>query len=213
MTAPVAATPNSVLTRLRATARRVATPVALLLGRAGLTPNALTLLGFAGTCLAALAAASGTWFWAGLLLGFFSLFDLLDGALARATGKLSSFGAFLDSTLDRTGESLVLAGVALGFVFVDFPAGVVAALAALVFAPLVTYTRARAEALGVQGEVGLATRPARTLLLSAGLMLAAVFGLAMLAAALFLVALLAAVTVGQRMWYAHQHLQNSVAQI
>jgi CDP-diacylglycerol--glycerol-3-phosphate 3-phosphatidyltransferase len=170
----------------------------------------LTLIGFAGTCLAALAAGYGGWILAGILLAFFSAFDLLDGVLARATDRVSAFGAFLDSTLDRTGENLVLAGVAWGCLRIDFPVGVAAALLALVFAPLVTYARARAETLGARGEVGLAPRPARILLLSGGLILAGSLGTSMLAAALLLVGLLSAITVGQRIFYARRQLQATV---
>src|SRR2546428_9314777 len=103
-------------------------PVALGLGRLGLTPNALTLIGFAGTCVAALAAALQQWVLAGVLVIAFGIFDMFDGALARATGRTSKFGAFLDSTLDRTGENLVLAGVAYGSLQAAFPIGSALAL-------------------------------------------------------------------------------------
>src|SRR3989475_2843414 len=139
---------------LRARARLVAVPVALVLGRLGLTPNALTLVGFLGTCLAAIAAASQAWVLAGVLVIAFGIFDLLDGALARATGQASKFGAFLDSTLDRTGENLVLAGVAIGCVGASFVLGIELAVLAMAFASVVTYARAKAEVIGLHGEVG-----------------------------------------------------------
>jgi phosphatidylglycerophosphate synthase len=101
---------------------------------------------------------------------------MFDGALARATGKASRFGAFLDSTLDRTGEGLVLAGVAFGCAGAGFPEGVGLAGTALAFASVVTYTRAKAEALALHGEVGYAPRPERLVILAAGLVLAGVLG-------------------------------------
>jgi CDP-diacylglycerol--glycerol-3-phosphate 3-phosphatidyltransferase len=152
--------------------RGLATPIATGFGRLGLTPNALTVIGFVGTCVAAVAAAMQSWLLAGVLVITFGIFDMFDGALARATGKTSKFGAFLDSTLDRTGESLVLAGVAVGCAASGFIEGVLLAGLALTFASGVTYTRAKAESLGVHGEVGIAPRPERLLVLAGGLVLA-----------------------------------------
>jgi CDP-diacylglycerol--glycerol-3-phosphate 3-phosphatidyltransferase len=218
--------------------RGLALPVALALGRLGLTPNVLTVIGFLGTCLAALAAAGQHWALAGILVISFGIFDMFDGALARATGRASRFGAFLDSTLDRTGEGLVLAGVAYGCAAVGFLPGVALAVAALAFASVVTYTRAKAEALGLHGEVGFAPRPERLVLLSAGLFLAGVLGGVgstavlpmtggmepatiasppfthiipsswLLAGALGLIALLSAITVLQRILHTRRQLDE-----
>jgi CDP-diacylglycerol--glycerol-3-phosphate 3-phosphatidyltransferase len=151
--------------------RAYAVPFASALGRLGFTPNSLTVIGFVGTCAAAYAAADQRWLIAGILVLVFGLFDMLDGALARSTGRATRFGAFLDSTLDRTGESLVLAGVAVGFAVAAFPLGVIAAVLAGVFASGVTYTRARAEGLGVDAEVGIAPRPVRLALLGGAMVL------------------------------------------
>jgi CDP-diacylglycerol--glycerol-3-phosphate 3-phosphatidyltransferase len=156
--------------------RGLALPVALALGRIGLTPNTLTVVGFLGTGVAAVAAAGQQWALAGILVIAFGIFDMFDGALARATGRASRFGAFLDSTLDRTGEGLVLVGVAYGCAVVGFLPGVALAGTSLAFASVVTYTRAKAEALGLHGEVGFAPRPERLVLLSAGLILAGLLG-------------------------------------
>jgi CDP-diacylglycerol--glycerol-3-phosphate 3-phosphatidyltransferase len=156
--------------------RRWAVPIATAFGRLGLTPNALTIVGFAGTCVAAWAAASEQWVLAGILVIAFGIFDLFDGALARATGRASKFGAFLDSTADRTGESLVLAGVAVGSAQAGFLLGTALAALTIVFASGVTYTRARAEALGLRGDVGIAPRPERLVVLAAGLALAGLLG-------------------------------------
>jgi len=153
--------------------KHLAEPLALALGRLGLTPNALTVIGFVGTCVAALAAALQAWLPAGVLVLAFGIFDMFDGTLARATGRASKFGAFLDSTLDRTGENLVLAGVVAGCLAGGaFPLGGVLAALALALASVVTYTRARAESVGVHGEVGVAPRPERLVVLAAGLILA-----------------------------------------
>jgi phosphatidylinositol phosphate synthase len=195
--------------------RGAAAPVAIALGRLGLTPNAITVLGFAGMLAAAVAAALQQWVLAGVLVIAFGIFDMFDGALARATNRATPFGAFLDSTLDRTGENLVLAGVAFGCAQAQFPAGVAAALGAIAFGSIVTYARARAEALGVRGEVGIAPRPERLLLLAVGLILAGWpggflgFGQAWIGLTLSIVAALSALTVLQRILYVRQQLDDS----
>jgi CDP-diacylglycerol--glycerol-3-phosphate 3-phosphatidyltransferase len=205
---------------LRARVRLVAVPIALVLGRLGLTPNALTIVGFLGTCVAAIAAASQAWVLAGVLVIAFGIFDLFDGALARATGQASKFGAFLDSTLDRTGESLVLAGAAYGCAAGGFAVGAGLAALALTFASVVTYTRAKAEALGVHGEVGVAPRPERLVILAAGLVLAGILGgvspaagirsgSVALAIALGIIAVLSAITVIQRILHVREQLDNT----
>jgi CDP-diacylglycerol--glycerol-3-phosphate 3-phosphatidyltransferase len=189
--------------------------VALAFGRIGLTPNALTVIGFLGTCVAAIAAATTSWLFAGVLVLAFGIFDLFDGALARATGKTSRFGAFLDSTLDRTGENLVYAGVAYGSFQTQFSGGVLTAALAMAFASMVTYTRAKAEAVGLHGEVGIAPRPERLVLLSAGLIFAGWpggflgFGQAWIAFAVGLVAILSAVTVLQRIIHVQRQLDTT----
>jgi CDP-diacylglycerol--glycerol-3-phosphate 3-phosphatidyltransferase len=160
---------------LRARVRGLVVPIALGLGRIGLTPNALTIIGFVGTAGAAVAAASQAWLLAGILVLAFGIFDLFDGALARATGTASPFGACLDSTLDRTGENLVYAGVAYGSAMADFPLGVGLAGLAMAFASVVTYARAKAEVIGLHGEVGIAPRPERLVALTIGLVLAGLY--------------------------------------
>jgi CDP-diacylglycerol---glycerol-3-phosphate 3-phosphatidyltransferase len=154
---------------LRARVRGFATPIAVGLGRLGLTPNHLTIIGFLGTCAAAIVAAGQGWQLAGILVLAFGIFDLFDGALARATGRASKFGAFLDSTLDRTGENLVYAGIAIGAASAGSIVVVVAAGLAMAFASVVTYARAKAEAVGLHGEVGFAPREVRLAVLGLGL--------------------------------------------
>ena len=199
---------------MRQRVRGLAVPVALAFGRLGLTPNWLTVIGFAGTCAAAFAAASQAWLLAGVLVIAFGIFDLFDGALARATGTASKFGAFLDSTLDRTGENLVLAGVAVGCALAGFPLGTLLAVLAMAFASVVTYTRAKAEVIGLHGEIGLAPREVRLVILSLGLILAGIpggvltLGMAWLGLAVGLIALLSAITVFQRIIHVRRQLDT-----
>jgi CDP-diacylglycerol--glycerol-3-phosphate 3-phosphatidyltransferase len=217
----------SAATRTRV--RGWAAPVALALGRLGLTPNALTVIGFIGTCVAAVAAGYQQWLLAGILVIVFGIFDLFDGTLARATGKATRFGAFLDSTLDRTGENLVLVGVAVGCAASGFASwGVLLAGLAATFASVVTYTRAKAESLGVHGEVGIAPRPERLLILAVGLIVGGFLwpsadnvscetcaggaayppGLLVIQAALLLIAALSAITVIQRILHVKRQLEQ-----
>ena len=111
---------SSFRTRVRSSIER---PVAGIFGRLGLTPNALTLIGFGIAVIGAWLAAAQMWLVAGLVVAFGAIFDLFDGALARATNKVSKFGAFLDSTMDRAGEAVVYGGVALGLLTARYPAG------------------------------------------------------------------------------------------
>lgn len=161
---------------LRQRVRDLATPVARGLGRLGLTPNALTIIGFLGTFAAALAAALEAWVLAGVLVLAFGIFDLFDGALARATGRVTKYGAFLDSTLDRTGENLLYAGVAVGCHVAGYGEGVIVAVLAMAFASGVTYARAKAESLGFSAEVGIAPRSERLVLLALALVLGGALG-------------------------------------
>jgi CDP-diacylglycerol--glycerol-3-phosphate 3-phosphatidyltransferase len=162
--------------------RDLATPIATALGRLGLTPNALTIIGFVGTCLAALAAANRWWLAAGVLVLVFGIFDLFDGTLARATGQASKLGAFLDSTFDRAGEAIVYLGLVVGLAASGVRDATILAVAAMGAAFMVSYVRAKAESLGYapgtgMANVGLMPREVRV----------AILGLALIAAS-FLVA-------------------------
>ncbi|MEO5705119.1 MAG: CDP-alcohol phosphatidyltransferase family protein [Candidatus Limnocylindrales bacterium] len=161
--------------------RDLATPIARALGRLGLTPNTLTMIGFLGTCLAAVAAAYGWWLAAGVLVLAFGIFDLFDGALARATGRTTKLGAFLDSTFDRAGEAIVYVGIAVGCLAAGFALGAILSATAMGAAFMVSYTRAKAESLGFtpgtgMANVGLAPREVRLVLLVAGLIATAFRG-------------------------------------
>lgn len=175
--------------------RRLAAPLVALLGRLSVSPNAVTLAGGALAIVAAALVAAGRPLAGGLVFLAGSALDLVDGALARAGRGPTPFGAFLDSTVDRIAEGVVLAAVAyrlaLGGEAVH-TAGVVLALLASV---LVSYTRARAEALGVSCRVGLMTRPERVVVLGAGLVLD------LLAPAVWTIAVLSAFTAAQRTFH------------
>ena len=152
----------------------MATPIAKALGRLGLTPNALTLIGFLGTCVAAFSAAGSWWLAAGILVLVFGIFDLFDGTLARATGRATKLGAFLDSTFDRAGEAIVYLGIAIGSLAGGFLLGAVLAAAAMGAAFMVSYTRAKSESLGFtpgtgMANIGLAPREVRIAILAIGL--------------------------------------------
>ena len=162
---------------LRARVRGMITPIALGLARMGLTPTALTLIGFFIACLAAIAAGAQAWLLAGLLVIFGGIFDLFDGAVARATGKVSKLGAFLDSTFDRWGEGVVFIGVAWGALEMGLSRTIVLATIAMTSAFMVSYTRAKAESLGFapgsgMAAVGLAPREVRIVILTLGLIAA-----------------------------------------
>lgn len=166
---------------LRQRVRGLATPIAVGFGRLGLTPNHLTLIGFGIAVLAALAAAAQAWLVAGLLLIFGGVFDLFDGALARATGKTSKLGAFMDSVFDRAGEAVVYVGIAAGCVAAGYEAGAVLSAAAMAAAFMVSYVRAKSESLGFtvgtgMAAVGIAPREVRIVILTAGLILAGISG-------------------------------------
>lgn len=165
----------------RARVRGLANPVALAFGRLGLTPNALTVIGFGISVVAAISAAEQVWVVAGLLVIVGGVFDLFDGALARATNRVSRLGAFLDSVFDRAGEAVLYIGTAVGCLAADFKLGAVLAAAAMAASFMVSYTRAKSESLGFtpgtgMANVGVAPREVRLVLLTLGLVVAGIRG-------------------------------------
>jgi CDP-diacylglycerol--glycerol-3-phosphate 3-phosphatidyltransferase len=156
--------------------RDLATPIAVALGRLGLTPNTLTLIGFIGTVAAGISAGAQLWLVAGILVLAFGIFDMFDGTLARATGRATRLGAFLDSTFDRAGEGVVYIGIAVGASYGGYGLHVGLAAAAMTAAFMVSYTRAKAESLGFASgsglaNIGLAPREVRVAILGVGLIL------------------------------------------
>lgn len=155
--------------RLRARTNGALMRAAGLIAGTGVTPNTLTLLGFLGMAGAGVLCAAGSFFFAGVLVAASCAFDALDGALARASGAASVFGAFLDSFLDRYAEAAVYAGLLVHYAGEGPTWGVEAAFFAAIGSLMVSYARARAEGLGVACRAGLFARPERIAVLIAGL--------------------------------------------
>jgi CDP-diacylglycerol--glycerol-3-phosphate 3-phosphatidyltransferase len=195
-------------------ARSLAGRAVTSLASTGVTPNILTAAGVS-LCLAAAVLVGFEdhgkllFFW--LAAGVFvvgSLLDILDGALARVGGKTTPFGAFIDSTTDRVGEGAMLAAIALVFSRDGNDWAVVLAVAAVVGSFLVSYTRARAEALGLRGDVGLGSRAERVVLITAGLVFAPWGGLPLAIVALAATAWL---TVVQRILHVRKQLSGGTS--
>lgn len=155
----------------RDAARVITVPVARLLARLGFHPNTVTLLGFFLNVGVGVVLATGRLSLGGWLLAVTAPLDAVDGALARLVGQKSRFGAFLDSTLDRLSEAALLVGLAAHYLGQGRPVEVILAFVALAGGTLVSYTRARAEALGLSCKVGLFSRLERVVLLATGLIL------------------------------------------
>jgi phosphatidylglycerophosphate synthase len=204
-------------------------PIALGMGRLGLTPDALTLIGFGITVVGAALLAAQLWLLGGIVVFIGGVFDLFDGTLARATGKVSKLGAFMDSVFDRWGEAIVYLGIIWGAVVVvgqvsggdmgigSFDIIVVLAAAAMGAAFMVSYTRAKSEGLGfTQGTgmaaVGVMPREVRLVILSLGLILSGVTSnLLILAIALGVIALGSTITVIQRILHVRSQAKSAAA--
>lgn len=177
-----------------------------------LTPNAISITGLALNVAAAVLVTQRLFFVAGLTFIAGSIMDTLDGRYSRMSGKGTLFGAFLDSTLDRIEEGVVLTTVAAYFASRGDEFAVAMCVVVVLGSLMVSYTRARAEALGVECKVGVATRPVRVVLLSAGLLFAKGAGLGdfeLLAPAIYVMAVLTSVTVVQRVWHVRNELSRS----
>jgi phosphatidylglycerophosphate synthase len=194
-------------------ARRLAAQSMAQLEEAKVTPDALTISGVA-LCIAGSVAVffeyvGWGFYWLGAVLFVIgSVLDVLDGALARSRGIGSPFGAFLDSTVDRVGEGFMIGAIGLVLMRHDQMWGVALAFAAVAGSFLVSYARARAEALGLRGDVGLGSRAERVVVITAGLVLAPVHEL-VLPATMALLATTAWITVGQRILFVRQQLRNA----
>ena len=173
--------------------RHAIQPLVSVLARLGLTPNMLTVTGVALNAGVGLVIAAGQPQIGGVLLILTSAFDLLDGALAKATGRGTKFGAFLDSTLDRYSEAMVLLGLLWLAVQRTQTQDIYLIYIVIVGSLLVSYTRARAEGLGLDCRVGILGRPERIAVLCAGLILNLV------TVALVILAVFTHITAVQRM--------------
>lgn len=184
---------------------RLIDPVAGLLARLGVSPNALTTIGALFTVAAAVAFGFGYIMLGGWVLGLTAFFDVLDGRVARRTNRATVFGAFYDSTLDRVGDGALMAGLTMFYAtsaqFASVPLMIVC-LVGMVGTFVISYARARAEALGLDAKVGFLQRPERFVLLSAP---QGLFGLALggkvLAGIVIVLAITAWITAVQRILF------------
>jgi CDP-diacylglycerol--glycerol-3-phosphate 3-phosphatidyltransferase len=177
-----------------------------------LTPNAISMIGLAGNVVAAVLVTQRLFFLAGIAFVLGSVMDTLDGRYSRMSGKGTLFGAFLDSTLDRIEEGIVLAAIAGYFAAVGENFAAAMCVVAVLGSLMVSYTRARAEALGVECKVGVATRPVRVVILSVGLIFAKGAGIGdfeLLAPAVYLLAGLTIFTTFQRVWHVRNELSGA----
>ena len=183
------------LSRYKESLHGVADPVARLLLRAHVRPNQLTVMGLGVSMVAAHAFSQGRFRVAAGLLTVAGLLDFFDGSLARLAGRESAFGAFLDSVVDRYSDLVVLLGIVFYFERADQSGGVFFTMATLVGTIMVSYTRARAQSIGMRCEIGLMERPERMIVLIAG-------GLFhWLLPALVVLALLTNFTAFHRIWH------------
>jgi phosphatidylinositol phosphate synthase len=176
-----------------------------------LTPNAISLTGFVGNVIAAVLVTQRYFFLAGIAFILGSICDTLDGRYSRMSGKGTPFGAFLDSTLDRLEEGIVLTAVAAYFSDIGNDFAVAAVVWTVLMSLMVSYTRARAEALGVENKGGIATRPVRVVILSAGLLFAKGASLGdfeLLEPAIYVMAVLTTFTTLQRVMHVRRELNK-----
>jgi len=219
---------DSVSDKWKEKGREIFRPIGAYLAKRGVSPDHLTILGLFLSLFAGLLLGKGSFFSAGFVLLLAGLCDMLDGDVARARGIQSTFGAFLDSTLDRVSEGALYVGLAT-FYFTrstgstvwmrgmfegssewgdaDGPTLAILALATLILSFLVSYTRARAEGLGMECKVGIMERPERLLLLAAG----ALLGHRFMPGVLGILFILTLVTVLQRVYHVRKLTQSNSA--
>ena len=185
----------------------VAQPVVNLLVRTPLTPNLVSWLGFWITLGAAALIGTNHLLAAGIVVLAAGLFDMLDGALARATNRVTRFGGVLDSTLDRLSEAALLVAILVIFVRERQVGESILVALAMISSFTVSYLRSRMEAMGIDGNVGLFTRPERVIILALGLMLSQYEYV--LVIALSIITFFSFLTAGQRLFYAWYKTRNS----
>jgi CDP-diacylglycerol--glycerol-3-phosphate 3-phosphatidyltransferase len=185
---------------------RIAPPLARLLARTPLTPNALTWIGFFITAAAAVLIVTGHMLAAGIVVVVAGLFDMLDGALARATGRVTRFGGVLDSTLDRLCEAMLLLALLVVFAQEQRVIWSLICGVAMLGSLMVSYIRARVEGLGIECKAGIFTRPERVIIMALGLLLSSINYA--LFTAVGLLAFVSFFTVVERLIYAWRHLKD-----
>ncbi len=181
---------------LRAASRGILESIARVLQATHISPNMLTVIGFVLALVVAYVLASGQLLWGGVLMILAAVFDAFDGTLARVSNRTSRFGAFLDSTLDRYSESVIFLGLLIHYIQTDQQTEAILVVVALVGSLMVSYTRARAEGLGLDIKSGLLTRVERVLILIVGLISG------WMLVALWLLAILTNLTALQRIYAA-----------
>jgi CDP-diacylglycerol---glycerol-3-phosphate 3-phosphatidyltransferase len=190
------------MAQVRKTAEKYFTdPVITLLAKTRVTPNTLTWIGFLISVVTAVFAAFGYMLVAGLLILFGGYFDMIDGSLARRTGKVTQFGGVLDSTLDRLSEGVLLLGLLYWFAGEGSIIGIMLAGITLLTSLVVSYIRAKAEIMKVECLEGLFTRPERVIVLALGLLINQV------EIALGIIAVFSTYTVGQRLYHVWRQLK------
>ena len=179
-------------------------PAVRILAKTPITPNTLSWFGFIVTIGAAILIVGDHLLVAGLVVLLAGFFDMLDGALARHTSRITRFGGALDSVLDRLSEAVLLLGILVWHLYSESQSATLILLVflALLFSSLVSYLRARAEVMGIDCQLGLFTRPERVIVLAGGLLLN------QLVIALAVIAVLSLLTAGQRLFYIWQQTRN-----
>ncbi len=183
-----------------------APPIARVLAKTRITPNGLTWTGFVINIGAAALIVTNHLVAAGIVMLVAGLFDMLDGALARVTGKETRFGAVLDSTLDRVCEAMLLLAVAYVFARDGEAMWSLVTGMALVASLLISYIRARIEGLGMECKAGIFTRPERVIILALGLLLSGITNALIIA--ISLLAILSLFTVIERLVFASRRLKD-----
>ena len=203
----------------RGAIKKVFEPIALAMGRAGLTPNGLTLIGFAITVIGSILVGLQLWVVGGLVVFVGGVFDMFDGTLARATGKASTFGAFMDSTFDKAGEIIVFLGVIAGMQAAGAEdVNILVGAAALGASIMVSYARAKSDGLGYSSGMGLAAvglmpREIRLVLISLGIVLTGTsIGISAIEFATGLILVGAVITVIQRILFVYRQDQQQSTQ-
>ena len=204
----------------RGAIKKIFEPIALAMGRIGLTPNGLTLIGFAITAVGAVLTGAQAWVIGGIVVFVGGVFDMFDGTLARATGQASKFGAFMDSTFDKAGEILVFIGCIGALANSDVgTVPVLVASAAMGAAIMVSYTRAKSDALGYSSGMGLAAvgimpREIRLVIISLGIVLTGTsIGISALEFALGVILVGSVITVIQRILHVRSQAKSATTPV
>lgn len=201
---------------LRKWTSHITEPIANLIASIGVTANMLTIIGLLFGIAAGVCIALGRLKLAGILILIGGSFDMMDGAVARATNKSTPFGALLDSVVDRYSEGIIFLGLAIYFGMEENikyrVLGLIPTCLGLISAFLVSYVRARAEGLQIDCKVGLMQRPERVLLLAGGVLLrnVPIANISILILALWILVILSHFTILQRVFLAQRNLQSAL---